>query len=102
MKILFAVDPSDMPRLQAFIQAQNWTDVDFIQSSDSFYEMLPKQVSKGSALIEYRKRFRLENPRLLSWQLGTMKTTVQCWKRQIMALLRQMHSLPFRRLQTMF
>lgn len=36
MKILFAVALSDMPRLQAFIQAQNWTDVDFIQSSDSF------------------------------------------------------------------
>ena len=65
MKILFAVDPSDMPRLQAFIQAQNWTDVDFIQSSDSFYEMLPKQVSKGSALVEYRKRFHLESPSIV-------------------------------------
>ena len=32
---------------------------------DFFYEMLPKQVSKGSALIEYRKRFHLESPSIV-------------------------------------
>jgi Cof subfamily protein (haloacid dehalogenase superfamily) len=66
MKVLFAVAPEDMPALQAFIAAQHWTEVDFIQSSDSFYEMLPKDVSKGSALLTYRKLLHLEDAILVA------------------------------------
>lgn len=65
IKVLFAVAPTDMPKLQAFIQAQNWTDVDFLQSSESFYEMLPKDVSKGSALLVYRDLLHLHETEIL-------------------------------------
>ena len=38
----------------AYFQEQNWTCADFVQSEARFYEMLPKGVTKGSALRRYR------------------------------------------------
>lgn len=54
LKVLFAIAPERMSSLIAFFQAQNWDCADFVQSEPRFYEMLPKGVTKGSALCIYR------------------------------------------------
>ena len=54
LKALFAIAPERMPDLIAYFQEQNWTCADFVQSEARFYEMLPKGVTKGSALRRYR------------------------------------------------
>lgn len=54
LKVLFAMDPEDIPAFIEYIAAQGFSDVSFIRSEKRFYEMLPKDVSKGSALQAYR------------------------------------------------
>lgn len=56
MKVLFATDPREMDALMAFIADQHCDSVDFVRSEDRFYEILPKGVSKGSALDKLRRR----------------------------------------------
>ncbi len=55
MKVLFAMSPDDIPPFIDYIDRQHFEGVDFIRSEAKFYEMLPKGVSKGSALNAYRK-----------------------------------------------
>ncbi len=55
LKVLFAMAPDEIPPFIADIQQREIEDVDFIQSADIFYEMLPKGVTKGSALTAYHK-----------------------------------------------
>ena len=54
LKVLFAMSPEDMDYFGAMIRRFGWDTVDFVRSSNMFWEMLPKGVSKGSALTEYR------------------------------------------------
>lgn len=54
LKVLFAMEPEQIPALIRYIDAQGFTGVDFIRSESRFYEMLPRGVSKGSALTAYR------------------------------------------------
>lgn len=53
LKVLFAIDPSQMPDVISFFKEKNWSCADFVQSAPQFYEMLPKNVTKGSALQKY-------------------------------------------------
>ncbi len=55
LKVLFSMAPDDMDFFGAYVRNQGWNTVDFVRSSEMFWEMLPKGVSKGSALNEYRK-----------------------------------------------
>lgn len=55
LKVLFSVSPEDMDYIQIFVRQRGYDTVSFVKSSDMFYEMLPKGVSKGSALAEYRE-----------------------------------------------
>lgn len=62
LKVLFSMPPEDMPEFMAYIaekQYQTFTQnpVNFVRSEKKFYEMLPKGISKGSALMTYRKLF---------------------------------------------
>lgn len=62
LKVLFALAPEDIPHLQLLTEQLGYTgEVDFVRSSDIFLEMLPKGVSKGSALTEYRKLEGMED-----------------------------------------
>lgn len=61
LKVLFAMSPEEIPPFIEAIGKMGYDDVDFIQSADIFYEMLPKHVTKGSALNEYRKLSGMEN-----------------------------------------
>ena len=54
IKVLFSMSPNDMPDFMNYIANKNYQDVSFIRSELKFYEMLPKGVSKGSALTAYR------------------------------------------------
>ncbi|MBQ8928471.1 MAG: HAD-IIB family hydrolase [Oscillospiraceae bacterium] len=54
LKVLFAMEPEEIPDFIRYIDAQGFSGVDFIRSERRFYEMLPRGVSKGSALTAYR------------------------------------------------
>lgn len=55
LKVLFAMPPEEIPPFIGYVAAQNFQGVSFIRSEKRFYEMLPEDVSKGSALNAYRK-----------------------------------------------
>ncbi len=55
LKVLFAMSPDDIPVMEKIIAKKNYSAVDFVKSSDIFIEMLPHNISKGSAIAEYRK-----------------------------------------------
>lgn len=56
LKVLFALAPKRVSLLEDKIRRLGYYEyVDFVRSSDIFLEMLPKGISKGSALNEYRK-----------------------------------------------
>lgn len=56
LKVLFSLAPEDVPKLEILVKQLGYDkNVDFVKSSEIFLEMLPKGVSKGSALNEYRK-----------------------------------------------
>ena len=55
LKVLFAMAPEDIPHMELLVHQNGYDSVNFVQSSDIFYEMLTQGVSKGSALSEYRK-----------------------------------------------
>ncbi|MDE6730385.1 MAG: HAD-IIB family hydrolase [Oscillospiraceae bacterium] len=58
LKVLFSMPPEDMPEFVAYIAGKNYQkQVDFVRSEKKFYEMLPADVSKGTALTAYRKLF---------------------------------------------
>ena len=54
LKVLFSMAPEDMDFFGAMLNSHGWDTVDFVRSSEMFWEMLPRGVSKGSALTEYR------------------------------------------------
>lgn len=49
-KVLFAIEPDKMDTLISFVESQNFSGVDFVRSSPEYYEILPQNISKGSAL----------------------------------------------------
>lgn len=56
IKMLFAMDSKTMPQLIRFVEYMGYTEyVDFVKSTDQYYEMLPKGCSKGKALREYKR-----------------------------------------------
>lgn len=56
LKVLFALAPERVSLLEDKIKRMGYYEyADFVRSSDIFLEMLPKGISKGSALDEYRK-----------------------------------------------
>lgn len=61
LKVLFTIAAERMPALIDFFAQQAWNCVDFVQSEAHFYEMLPKGVTKGSALRSYRTICHLED-----------------------------------------
>lgn len=50
LKALFAVEPEEMDELISYIDKEKYSDLSFVQSCRFFYEVLPFNISKGSAL----------------------------------------------------
>lgn len=55
LKVLFSMSPEDVEHMELLVNQLSYEDVDFVKSSEIFLEMLPKGVSKGSALAQYRR-----------------------------------------------
>lgn len=55
LKVLFAMSPEEISVMEKIISGKDYSTVDFVKSSGIFMEMLPHNISKGSALNEYRK-----------------------------------------------
>ena len=49
------MSPEDVEHMELLTRKLGYEGVDFVKSSEIFLEMLPKGVSKGSALAEYRR-----------------------------------------------
>lgn len=66
LKVLFAMNPDDIPAFIEYIDNQHFEGVDFIRSERRFYEMLPSGVSKGSALNAYRHLSGMEGFKMIA------------------------------------
>lgn len=55
LKVLFAMAPEEMPHMELLVHQMGCNTIDFVKSTDIFYEMLTHGVSKGAALDEYRR-----------------------------------------------
>ena len=60
-KVLFAVHPEDMDKLISYVESRGWTGVDFVRSAPEYYEVLPQNISKGSALTKMRTACDMED-----------------------------------------
>lgn len=56
-KVLFADTPENTDRLEEYVKSKNFTDVDFVRSADLYYEILPKNVSKGYGVRFLKSNF---------------------------------------------
>jgi hypothetical protein len=60
-KVLFAIEPEKMERLMDYVEKRGWTGVDFVRSAPEYYEILPQNISKGSALEKMRSLCGMED-----------------------------------------
>lgn len=54
-KVLFAIEPENMDKLINYVAQKGWNGVDFVRSSKEYYEILPMNISKGTALEKMRE-----------------------------------------------
>ncbi len=59
-KVLFTNVPDKLGNLIDFVMQQNYDGVDFVVSAPQYFEMLPQNISKGSALKKMREICGLE------------------------------------------
>jgi hypothetical protein len=62
-KVLFAQTPEKIPELIDYVDKlkDGYPEIDFVISSPTYYEMLPKNISKGSALAQMRRACGMED-----------------------------------------
>ena len=60
-KVLFAQEPSRIGDLIKYVESGDFGGVDFVISSPQYYEMLPQNISKGSALSIMRSACHMED-----------------------------------------
>lgn len=56
LKVLFALSPEGVNRLEAHTTARGDADLAYVRSADIFLEILPAEASKGTALRDFRDR----------------------------------------------
>lgn len=61
LKILFADEPKEIERFKDYILSKTYNDVDFVTSSKTYFEMLPKGCSKGGALKKLIDTYKLND-----------------------------------------
>jgi Cof subfamily protein (haloacid dehalogenase superfamily) len=61
VKTLFAGSPESIAKLEEYCKSRDYSCAEFVRSDPIFYEILPKNCSKGSALQEMREILGLEN-----------------------------------------
>ena len=60
-KALFAAEPEITDRLEEYVENKGWNNVDFVRSTPEYYEILPKNITKGSALKKMREICNMED-----------------------------------------
>lgn len=55
LKVLFALEPSEVDRLAAYAASRQDPEVEYVRSADVFLEILPAGVSKGTAIARFRE-----------------------------------------------
>ncbi|MBR6102751.1 MAG: Cof-type HAD-IIB family hydrolase [Ruminococcus sp.] len=60
-KVLFAREPDKIDSLISYVENSGFSGVDFVRSAPVYYEMLPLDISKGSALAELRRGCGMED-----------------------------------------
>ncbi|MCD7800813.1 MAG: Cof-type HAD-IIB family hydrolase [Ruminococcus sp.] len=67
IKMLFAMPSDSMSKLIRFIDSKGYGKyLDFVKSTDNYYEMLPKHCSKGTALKHYKELLGLKDVIIVS------------------------------------
>ena len=60
LKIIFMVEPEEMSALRSLIENSEYADMfEFVQSEMWYYEALPKNTNKGTALVELTKMLNI-------------------------------------------
>lgn len=54
-KVLFCDTIENIDKVIEFVKCKNYQNVDFVRSSPIYYEMLPQNISKGSAIMKMRE-----------------------------------------------
>lgn len=60
-KVLFADSNDNINKLTEYVSTKNFVEVDFVRSSEHYYEILPQNISKGSALEKMRALCGIED-----------------------------------------
>lgn len=60
-KVLFADTKENLDNVEAYISKKSFSDVDFVRSDLNYFEILPQNSSKGSALMAMRKLCNIED-----------------------------------------
>lgn len=64
-KILFATAPEEITKIEEYVKNKDYP-VDFVRSHDIFFEMLPKDSSKGTALKKYLDLMNLQDVKVVA------------------------------------
>lgn len=60
-KVLFTDIPERIPNLMDYTYKSNFKEVDFVISAPQYFEMLPLNISKGTALMKMREECKLND-----------------------------------------
>ncbi len=70
IKVLFAADSSEILELADYIEGESCAEVrelaDFVRSSNSFYEILPKNCSKGFAISKMLEIYNMSDYKVIA------------------------------------
>jgi len=66
LKVLFAVEPDKLSEIIDFISKKDYENVEFVQSCRFFYEVLPKNISKGTALEILKETCELNDKKIIA------------------------------------
>lgn len=65
-KVLFAMPEKLIPKVVDFVSSKKYSGVDFVVSSKTFYEILPTDISKGTALDKLRSDYGFDKYKIIS------------------------------------
>lgn len=66
LKVLFALDHDLIPSLASYVREKNYAGVDFVESDQHYFEMLPQGNSKGTALLQLADILQVPHDHLIA------------------------------------
>lgn len=66
IKVVFTHESCDTEKLKAYTNSRMFQNVSFVESFDCYYEMLPVNISKGTALNRLRNEPALNNKKIVA------------------------------------